>query len=420
MADSRLFCLKLFIGMASMVPFSMHSQSWAEQPWSADPELVRQLSKSSEPFNYDESKVPEYELPDPLRFEDGRAVSDSKQWMKQRRPELMNLFRQQVYGFRPDVKPEIAIASTAQKSLFDGQVDAQEFSATIHHQGKTFEFPFAFYRPSSSKEALPLIVFIDIRGFHSLEVAQQNDRPFLPVDQITQRGYAVATFFTSHIEPDRADGYAEGVRSFLGQGKLPTQDSWGALSAWGWAASRLVDHFENDPQVDANRIAVVGHSRGGKTALWAAAEDDRFKVAYSNQSGCGGAAISRRQYGETVARITTVFPHWFCLNFTSYSDREHELPIDQHELVSLIAPRSVFVSSAAEDLWADPVGEYQSVVEAGPVFELFGQSTITEKTMPVLGKTRTSDRLGYRIRSGPHSLELADWMEFLDFAATRL
>jgi Prolyl oligopeptidase family len=415
MALLRSFCLRIFLLVSSMISFS-----WAEEPWSADPKLVQKLSKSNAAFNYDESKVPKFELPDALRLENGQSVSDSKQWMDQRRPELMDLFREHVYGFRPDIHPNIEISKTMQKSIFDDQVDAQEYSATIHHRGKTFQFPFAYFRPASAKEALPLIVCIDNQAFHSIEVAQQNDRPFLPIDQITQRGFAVVTFHTSNVDPDRADGYAEGVRSFLADGKPPTGNSWGSLSAWGWAASRLVDHFEKDPQIDANRIAVVGHSRGGKTALWAAAEDDRFKVAYSNQSGCGGAAISRRQFGETVARITTSFPHWFCVNFASFGGREHELPIDQHELVGLIAPRAVFVCSAAEDLWADPVGEYQSVVEAGPVFELFGQSTIAEKTMPVLGKTRTADRLGYRIRLGAHSLTPPDWMEFLDFAATRL
>jgi acetyl esterase/lipase len=169
-------------------------------------------------------------------------------------------------------------------------------------------------------------------------------------------------------------------------------------------------------QVDGDRIAVVGHSRGGKAALWAACEDTRFAVAYSNNSGCGGAALTRREYGETVTRITTNFPHWFCRAFARYAGRESELPIDQHELVALIAPRGVYVASADEDLWADPRGEYESLHAAAPVFQLLGKESITQRAMPVLNQPRIIGRTGYHIRTGGHGLGKRDWNWFLNFA----
>ena len=206
------------------------------------------------------------------------------------------------------------------------------------------------------------------------------------------------------------------IRSFFAAGAPPADDAWRSLSAWGWAASRVLDFLETVDSVDTTRAAVVGHSRGGKTALWAACEDERFAIAYSNNSGCGGAALSRRAYGETVGRITASFPHWFCKNFTAYTGREADLPVDQHEVIDLIAPRGVYVTSADEDLWADPKGEYASLVAAAPVFKLLGQKSITEPEMPALNQPRHIGQTGYHIRTGGHGLEAVDWNHFLDFA----
>ena len=149
-------------------------------------------------------------------------------------------------------------------------------------------------------------------------------------------------------------------------------------------------------------------------------EDQRFAVAYSNNSGCGGAALSRRAYGETVKRITTHFPHWFCNNFSNYSDNEDELPVDQHELMSLIAPRGIYVASSDQDLWADPKGEYTSLIESAPVFNLLGKKSITKGTMPALNQPRVIGQTGYHIRTGGHGLGEPDWNWFLDFTDTLL
>jgi pimeloyl-ACP methyl ester carboxylesterase len=176
--------------------------------------------------------------------------------------------------------------------------------------------------------------------------------------------------------------------------------------------------LETVPQIDARQVAVIGHSRGGKTALWAAAEDQRFAMAVSNDSGCGGASISRRRFAgrEQVARIVSSFPHWFCSNFAAYADRENELPVDQHELIALIAPRAVSVGSAAEDLWADPRGEFLSVVQSAPAYALFGHKALGTANMPAIGGAIDGDRAHYHLRPGKHNLTLADWQRYWTFA----
>ena len=389
----------------------------ADEPWEADPEMVARFSARRESFNYDESKVPTYRLPDPLKQSDGTQVSNATAWEQVRRPELMEIFRSNVYGRRPNVDVTIRFVETARiDGAFDGKADGISMKTVIEIGDRTFSFPFVVFIPKDVEQPVPAVIHINNRAFSPLEEAAQENDPFWPARTIVERGYATASFHTSDVDPDRKDGYAEGVRAFFANGKPPADEDWRSLSAWGWAASRILDHLSAIDAIDSERVAVVGHSRGGKTALWAAAEDPRFAIAYSNNSGCGGAALSRRAYGETVGRITSAFPHWFCKTFSTYSDRENELPIDQHELIALIAPRAVYVTSADKDLWADPRGEYASLSAAAPVFQLLDQATITDPTMPALDQPRVVGNAGYHIRTGEHNLTAQDWNWFLDFA----
>ena len=388
-------------------------------PWVANPDLVEKTSKRRTEFNYVESKVPEYTLPNPLIAVDGAAVTTSTAWQGIRRDQLMDLFRDQVYGRRPDVTHSVRFEKTAEDlQVFDGAATARAMQVIVEIDDRTFSFPFVVFLPNNAKDPVPAVVHINNRYFTPIEKVVSKPDPFWPARTLVQRGYATASFHTSDVDPDQKDGYAGGIRSFFADGKPPADMAWRSLSAWGWGASRILDYLETLDVVDHQRVAVSGHSRGGKASLWAACEDQRFAIAYSNNSGCGGAALSRRAYGETVGRITTSFPHWFCKPFSDYAGRENELPVDQHEVIALLAPRGVYVASADEDLWADPKGEYASLVAAAPVFQLFGKKSIVSSSMPPLGQPRIVGQTGYHIRAGGHGLGDTDWNWFLNFTDT--
>ena len=382
----------------------------AEDPpatWTANPEIMEAAAKRNPAANYVEANVPSYTLPDPLAAADGTRVT-AQTWPR-RRAQILELFRAHVYGRTPVSRPENIAFKTIEEDARDleGRANRRlvQISFDTPHAGR-FAFPFQLYLPNDAKEPVPVIVLLQFQGLTD---------PATPL--LIERGYGLAILDRTALARDDKDNYRDGVINAFSGGEPLAPASWRAIAAWAWGASRVVDYLETDPAVDPKRIGVAGHSRMGKTALWAGASDERFSIVLSNNSGCGGAALSRRAFGETVERINTSFPHWFCENFQRYNGREAELPVDQHMLIALIAPRQVYVTSADEDLWADPRGEFLSCLHADPVFRLLGVAGLQADQMPPLERPIATGHIGYHIRSGRHAFMPYDWQQFLDFAS---
>jgi hypothetical protein len=400
-----LMCLLPLVGQAQ------------EGGWQANPEVVARTSKQQPKFNYEEAKVRPFELPDPLTSSAGR-VTTAAEWPA-RRAEILELFRQHVYGRSPGRPDELRFETIEEKAdALGGAATLRRVAVLSSHQGRQHRFEMTVFVPNARREPAPLFLLLNNRPATNVDPTRQEKSGFWPAEEVIARGYGIAALQVGDLAPDNKDRFRDGViRLFEGtvEGPRP-DDAWAALAAWAWGASRALDYFETDPRVDAKRVAVVGHSRGGKAALWAGAEDERFALVVSNESGQGGAALSRRNFGETVARITEVFPHWFAGNYASFGGREDALPIDQHMLIALMAPRLVYVASADEDLWADPRGEFLSLAHASPVFALWSDPPIRADDMPPLEQPLVVGRRGYHVRRGTHNLTPYDWARFVDFA----
>ncbi len=382
----------------------------------------------------------ELSLPDPLQSADGRPIASVEAWQRQRRPQILTLFREHVYGRSPETPLE------TQSQLLEMTADALGGKAIRKQVALQFKsgdsrltINLLLYLPAAAQSRpVPVFSLLNFNGNHTVYPDRairiptgwvpEEFRPAeafrgargdsYPVPGILARGYGLATAYAGDIDPDFDDGFKNGVHGLLGVPGQRQPDSWGTIAAWAWGLSRIMDYCLTDDQIDHRRVTVLGHSRMGKAALWAGAEDSRFALVISNNSGCSGAALSRRRQGESVKVINDRFPHWFCQNYRQYNDREEALPVDQHLLLSLIAPRPLYVASASQDDWADPEGEFLACRYAEPVYHLFGLKGMDAVRMPAPDTPLHHGHIGYHLRSGPHGLTAYDWRCYIDFANT--
>ncbi|MFY0650538.1 MAG: acetylxylan esterase [Cyclobacteriaceae bacterium] len=387
--------------------------------------------------NYDESRVPKYELPTLLASENGPRIVNIGLWRSLRRSEIVSLFEEHVYGIIPEFEYETSV-STKQLGSLDMGTPNNAIEVTISFSNDKGKVDMTILLVGPKNDApVPFFVGYNFYGNHTTNadpkiaitesyvrnnkdygitdnVANEKSRGVRshrwPMKDIVERGYGVATIYYGDIDPDFDDGFENGIHSLV---EPELAKTWPSISAWSWGLMRAMDYFEE--MEDIGKVSVIGHSRLGKTSLWAGALDERFAIVVSNDSGCGGAALSRRKYGETVKRINTNFPHWFNTKFKSYSDNEKAIPVDQHMLIALAAPRPICVGSAVDDRWADPKGEFLSTFHAGEVYKLYGFKTLDD-SMPEVDAPVQSDRQSYHIRTGGHDLTVYDWQQYMNFA----
>lgn len=401
-------------GIMVLVAANVSAQN--DAGWRPSMETVEKMSKSRPELNFREENVPAYTLPDPLVNVDGEKVKSPKAWYQERRPEILELYRTNVFGRVPstDYQQRFRVVNEDRNAI-NGKATLKEVDVSITRAGKSLVIRLILFTPNDRKKPAPTFLLINNRGKENIDPTRVVKSQFWPVEEVIARGYGIAAFHNADVDQDKFDDFQGGIHEMLDTSPRP-DDAWGTIAAWAWGASRCLDYLLTDKDVDGKRVAVLGHSRGGKTALWAGAEDTRFGMTISNESGCTGAALARRRYGETVARINTVFPHWFCSNYKKYNERENDLPVDAHMLMALSAPRPLYVASAGEDIWADPRGSYLALHHAGPVYRLLKSPSDIPEAMPPVNKQVISGQVGYHVREGGHNMLIEDWERFMNFA----
>ncbi len=400
-------------------------------------------------YNFDESKVAPYTLPDPLTMLNGQKVRDAAAWSEWRRPEILHLFETYQFGRTP--QPPYAVHFETLESgatALNGTAIRKQIPIHFSADPAGPKATMLLYIPANHKGPASVFLGLNFDGNHTVaadpgirlgetwthqrgrkervrqmpaESTRGDDAESWQVEKLLSRGFALATIYYGDIEPDFDGGMKYGVRPlFFRTGQTePAPDDWGAIGAWAWGLSRAADYLQTDPDIDARRIALMGHSRLGKTALWAGAQDPRFAIVISNESGEGGASLSRRSYGEDLRNLNTEFPHWFCGNYHRYTGHEAELPVDSHMLMALIAPRPLYIASAELDRESDPRGEFLAAVAASPVWSLYGKKGIATDRMPDLHQP-VGDLVTYHIRGGKHDVTAYDWEQYLRFAERHL
>ena len=391
--------------------------------------------------NIDETKVLAYTLPDVLKMQNGKTVKNSSEWEKTQRPYIYNLYQIIQFGRYPLQRIPIRSEVIRTDQTLDGLATRKQIRIYLHPTDNKIYIDMLLYLPRKLNRPVPVFVGYNFSGNHTLQadsgillsqgwitarakgvvdnkatdLSRGTDTAQWQLKEILSHGYALATAYYGDLEADHVDGWKTGIRTTLKNELKIQPEEWGAMGAWAYGLSRIYDYLEKDKDIDAKKIALIGHSRLGKAALWAAASDRRFALIVSNESGEGGAALSKRWYGETVKIINGKFPHWFSVNYKTYGDNVGNLPIDAHMLLSLMAPRPLYVASAEGDTNSDPKGEFLSARAASRVYALYGKKGIEVDELPALHQP-VGDVIRYHIRAGKHDVTLYDWQQYLAFA----
>jgi len=385
--------------------------------------------------NADEAKVAPYRLPDPLVAADGRHIRNAQDWRK-RRAELIALFEANIYGTAPRPMRQRYILDEQDRAALGGLAVRRQVTILLDGRRDGPQMRVLLYLPAAARAPVPVFVGPNFHGNQAIHPdpaihitpswitpapgirkgsatlhSRGIDATEWPVEAILKAGYGVATYFTGDLYPDGDNKVAESIQPRFGTSPSDPQH-WGAIATWAWGLSRVYDYLATDRAVDRRRVIVFGHSRYGKAALWAGARDERFAMVISNNSGEGGAALYRRNFGETIRVMNN---YWFAPRFKTFAERESDLPVDAHMLIALAAPRPVYIASATEDWWADPKGEFLAAKGADPVYRLLGAGGLDAPAMPPPDRSIQS-RIGYHIRTGPHALTPDDWSHFIAFA----
>ena len=393
---------------------------------------------------YSEELVPPYTPPrDILTTFAGQKIKTTKEWETIRRPEIIKVLSTEMYGFTPQEKIPVSYRLVEiNKNAFNGKATRKQIEMTFSNNGKSLKVQLLLYSPNNKKKPAPVFEILNFCGNQSLDydsaivisktltqefgktvyknrIARTErgaDAYLYPLEEMIDHGIGFATAWYGDFDPDYYDGFHNGIHNlFLKDGEKHGDKDWGSIGAWAWGLSRIMDYIETDKDFDAKKVAVIGHSRNAKAALWASAQDQRFAITIPNNSGCGGAALMKRIYGETASSINKLFPHWFCENFKKYNNNEDSLTTDSHELVALVAPRPLYVGSAKYDQWADPKGEFIGMYKTQPIWELYGKKRFAYDQMTPLGFKVIKSQIGYHYREGKHDLLICDWEAYIVF-----
>jgi hypothetical protein len=387
--------------------------------------------------NHDEGRAWYWILPDPFKLNDGEIVKDSQTWFERRRPEILSAFEHEIYGRAPGRPEGESFEVVETGAAFGGTAIRKQIVVHLGPSAGDRKLDAVLYLPAGATKPSPVILCF---SFYPLQWATQDpavkiqydwdlsthrvpakNNPDIArsfhIDWVLAHGYGIAIIYYQQIDPDSAAGLPKGIRAaYLPPGETkPHPDEWGTISAWAWGASRTLDYLQTDPQVDGSRVAIMGHSRLGKTALWTGAIDPRFAMVIACSSGRGGASLARRNYGESIGDLAQRFSWQFCGNFQKYAHHETDMPVDSHELIGLIAPRPIFLATASLDLHSDPMGEWDAAVAAGPIYEMLGKRGLEAVSPPPLDVAIMHD-IGYHCHTGKHEVTPLDWQHILQFA----